>query len=123
MRRLLLVLGVVGSVFVTPIGALADSFDIQATPPAPSRQDRAMTRRDGVTVRPLPERQSSGAIQTLGFVGPLAARTATGRAGAAAWTTRDVPVVPGESAGARGGGMLGFGFAVEWGRGTTTEMN
>jgi hypothetical protein len=100
---------------LAPLGAEGQRLDIEPSRPVPNV----------VPVGPAPPRLRE-VPRGPRFVSPLSIKTTTGRAGVAGWTAPPaVPVGPSTIQGADANGVLGLGFAVEWGRpgGRSTETN
>lgn len=110
-RSVIVTLYVVGSLFLAPLGAVAQSRGLEMRSPDHLGSQTARQRLPGRELHP-----SRPAVPDApGFIAPFSKQTETGRAGIAGWTTPDMPVGSRGAADPNNPGWLGFGFATQWG--------
>ena len=110
-RSVIVTLYVVASLFLMPLGAVAQPRGLEMLSPDTSGARGVRPSAPGRDLYP----SRTPVPDTPGFVGPFSKRTETGQAGMAGWTAPNMPVGSRGAADPDNPGWLGFGFAAQWG--------
>lgn len=100
-------------------GATAQQLDLQSPVPETSRDRNSLPQKNNGTRTLVPENNlyplRTPVPYQPGFIEPLSKETATGRMGAAGWTSPNTSAGSRVAADPENPGWPSLGFAVEWG--------